>query len=112
MLARCRAGSRRTDFAPEDAGHFGAPEQQKIERNFRDLARRKADDEKPPLPRERANERLRGFAADAVVNDIGAVAAGQCANVGFEIGAWKDDRIVGTGSFRRWRTFRPMTRRR
>jgi hypothetical protein len=85
-------------FAPEHTRHLGASQQQQIERNFRDLACRKANDEEAALPCQRADERLGSFAADAIVDHIRAISPGQRANVGLEVRPWKEDRIVGTGS--------------
>ena len=65
--------------APEHADDVAAFEQREIERDLRDLAGRKADHQKAPLPGDRAQ---RGFGvrpADRIVDHVGALAAGDAA---------------------------------
>ncbi len=67
---------------------------------------------KRPCQAERAHRRLGVVAADAVVDDVDAVAAGQRAQALLEVGVAVVDRLVGAVLACRWRASPPRTRRR
>ena len=82
-------------LAPEHADGLAAFEQQEVERDFRNVAGGKADDEETALPAGCAQCRLGGIAADAVVDDVDAATAGQPAQTFLEIVGAVVDRLVG-----------------
>src|SRR5262249_35254286 len=63
--------------SPEHAEHGATLEQHEIERQFRDLAGGKPDDEVSALPGERAHRRLAVAATDRVEHNIDAMLAAE-----------------------------------
>ena len=51
------------------------------------------------MPIERPDQRLRRLSADAIIDDVGAVAVRQLADLGLEIGSRKQDHVVGARGF-------------
>src|SRR6266513_126759 len=52
---------------------FRSAQPPQIERDFRDLAGRKSDDQIPAAPGQRPNRRLRKGSADRIVDDVDAL---------------------------------------
>ena len=72
-LAGGLGGLAAGEVAPEHADDLAALEEREVERDAGDLARREADDQVPPAPRDAAQRRLGNGAADRVEDDVHAV---------------------------------------
>ena len=66
--------------APDDADQRDVLDQDQIGGHCLDAARGKTDDQHPGLPIDRAQRLVERVAADRVVDDVGALAAGQLAH--------------------------------
>src|SRR5258706_11026115 len=64
------------EIPPEDAHDGGALQQREIQRQLGNFARRKADHEQAPAPRDRAERRLGVRASDRVVDHVHTLAGG------------------------------------
>ena len=81
--------------APEHADDGAPLEQREVQRNLRDLARRKTDDEEPSAPRDRAQRGLGVRAAHRIVDDVRAGAVGERLDPLAQIVGGVVDRLVG-----------------
>ncbi len=99
-------------FAPEHADRRRAFDEQQVERDFRDVARGKADDQEAALPGERAYGGLRRVAADAVVDDIDTVSARERAQAALQSVCRIVRALVGAVRPCRRRAFPPRKQRR
>src|SRR5690242_9104029 len=81
--------------APEHADNVAAFEQREVERDFWNLAGGKTDDQKPPLPRDRAQRRLGVRAADRIIDHVRAFAAGAAPQRVLEVALSVVDDLIG-----------------
>ena len=88
-------GLAHRERAPEHADDLAALEQHEVERNLRDVAGGEADDEVAALPGDAAQRRLGERAADRIVDDVDAVAAGERLDALLEILVRVVDALVG-----------------
>src|SRR5262245_59959647 len=79
---------------PEHAKHIAALQQHQIERQLRNVARSKADDEETSFPGDRAHRRLGVGTADRIINHIGAAPIGTSPQGFLEIAAGVIDRCI------------------
>src|SRR6185437_60343 len=96
--------------APEESDDVDVLHQHDVRRYLRDAAAGEADDDDASLPGDRAQALIEGVAADRIIDDIDAAAAGDVLDAVADLLARIVDEVIGAGTLGDLELVRPARR--